>query len=136
LREISSPAWDAIPIPGSSTESLYQNDIINFLWYLKKQGYKETTIKESYSKVLKNIAKNCDLNDPEAVNEFVARKHVSFGRKELIVNCYVNHCKYKGLSFNLPRYKRVDKIARAPKKGGVHVLLIKKEGVWLNAWDA
>lgn len=90
----------SIPIPGSSTESLYSSDIVDFLWHLKKQGYKDTTIEESYSKVLKNIAKNCDLNNPEAVSEFVAKKHVSSGRKELIVNCYLNYCKYKGLSFN------------------------------------
>jgi len=54
---------------------------------LKKEGYKDSTIEESYSKVLKNVAKNYNLNDSEAVNEFVAKKHVSSGRKELIVNC-------------------------------------------------
>ncbi len=71
----------SIPIPGFSTETLYQNDIFEFLWYLRKQGYKETTIKESYSKILKNLTKNCDLNDPEVVSEFIANKHVSCGRK-------------------------------------------------------
>ena len=61
----------SIPIPGSSTESLHSSDIVDFLWHLKKQGYKDTTIEESYSKILKNIARNCDLNNPEAVSEFV-----------------------------------------------------------------
>jgi len=46
---------------------LYSSDIIDFLWHLKKLGYKDTTIEESYSKIFKNIAKNCDLNDPEAI---------------------------------------------------------------------
>jgi integrase len=113
----------SIPIPGSNTESLYSCDIFDFLWYLKKQEYKETTIEESYSKVLKNIAKKCDLNDPEAVNEFIAKKHVSSGRKELIVNCYVNYCNYKGLSFNVPRYKRVDKIPYVPLEKDIEALI-------------
>jgi hypothetical protein len=104
----------SIPFPSSTTESLYSGDIIDFLWHLKKQGYKDTSIKESYSKILKNIAKNCDLNNPDAVNEFVARKHVSCCRKELIVNCYKNYCKYRGLCYNLPRYKRVNKIHMFP----------------------
>jgi integrase len=143
----------SIPIPGSNTESLYQNNIFDFLWHLKKQGYKETTIKESYSKVLKNIAKNCDLNNPEAVNEFVAKKHVSSGRKELIVNCYMNYCRYKGLSFNITRYKRVDKIpfvplekdiealiASLPRKLSIFTRVVKETGarsgeVWSLTWE-
>ena len=64
----------SIPIPTSITESPYSADIVNFLWQLRKLGYKETTIKESYSKILKNMAKNCNLNDPEAVCEFIVKK--------------------------------------------------------------
>ena len=143
----------SIPIPSSTTESPYSTDIVNFLWQLKKLGYKETTIKESYSKILKNIAKNCNLNDPEAVSEFIANKHVSSGRKELIVNCYLNYCKYKGLSFNIPRYSRVDKIPHVPlekdiealisalpKKLGIFTRVVKETGarpgeVWALTWE-
>ena len=113
----------SIPIPTSKTESLYSTDIANFLWQLKKLGFKETTIKESYSKVLKNIAKTCNLNDTEAVSGFIARKHVSSGRKELIVNCYINYCKYKGLHFNIPRYSRVDKIPHVPLEKDIEALI-------------
>jgi len=35
---------------------LYSGDIIDFLWYPKKQGYKDTTIKESCSKILIFVA--------------------------------------------------------------------------------
>ena len=37
--------------------------------------------------ILKNIAKNYNLNGPVAVSEFIANKNVSSGRKELTVNC-------------------------------------------------
>ncbi len=81
------------PIPGSYTESLYSNDILNFLWFLKKEGYNESAINENYSKILRNLARHSNLNDPETVKEYVAQKYVSSGRKELVMNCYVNYCK-------------------------------------------
>ena len=67
----------SIPFPTSTTESPHKEDIVNFLWELKKRGYKETSINETYCKVLKNIAKNCNLNHPEQVSEFVGDKQVS-----------------------------------------------------------
>ncbi|MCW4022956.1 MAG: site-specific integrase, partial [Candidatus Bathyarchaeota archaeon] len=114
----------SIPFPTSTTVSLdCLEDIVNFLWNLKKRGYKETSIKQTYSKVLKNIARNCDLNNPEQVSEFIADKHVSCARKELIVNCYINYCKYKGLQFTIPRYKRVDKIPHVPLEKDIEALI-------------
>jgi hypothetical protein len=40
------------PIPGSNAESLYSSNIVEFLWTLKKEGLKESTIKGNYAKVL------------------------------------------------------------------------------------
>jgi hypothetical protein len=64
----------SIPIPSSTTESLYSGNIVEFLWALRKKGYKDSTIKENYSKVLKNISKNCNLDDPDSVLFYVATK--------------------------------------------------------------
>jgi hypothetical protein len=44
------------PIPGSKAEPPYS--IPSFLWDLKKEGLKESTIKENYAKILKNLEKN------------------------------------------------------------------------------
>jgi hypothetical protein len=41
----------SIPIPSSNTETLQYSDITDFLLHLKKKGYKDTIIKESYSKI-------------------------------------------------------------------------------------
>ena len=45
----------SIPIPGFYTKSLYSSNIAEFLWTLKKEGLKESTIKGNYAKVLKNL---------------------------------------------------------------------------------
>jgi len=149
----STTTWVQIPSPAPTTESLYSNDILSFLWHLKKRGYKESTIKENYSKILRHLARHCNLNNPESVVEYVAKKHVSSGRKELIINCYMNYCKFKGIHFNPPRYKRVDKlpyvpseqdiealIAALPKKLSIFTRVVKETGarpgeVWSLMWQ-
>jgi pantothenate kinase len=47
------------PIPGFYTEPLYSNDVIEFLWTLRRKGYKESTIVRNYAKVLKHLVKHC-----------------------------------------------------------------------------
>ena len=74
------------PIPGSNTEPLYSEDIAKFLWALKKEGLKETTIIQNYSKVLKHLNKNCKLNNPDSILSYIAVKEVSEGRKELTID--------------------------------------------------
>ena len=63
------------PIPSSNAEPLYS--IANFLWALKKEGLKETTIVQNYSKVLRNLEKNCSLRNPDTVLSYLASKEIS-----------------------------------------------------------
>jgi len=59
---------------------VYSGDILSFLWELKKRGYKETTIEQNYAKIFRDLSKRSNLNDPESVIEYIAKKHVSSGR--------------------------------------------------------
>jgi hypothetical protein len=76
------------PIPGSNSEPLYSGEIAKFLWDLKKEGLKETTIIQNYSKVLRHLAKNCMLNNPDSVLSYLASREISEGRKGLMVDVY------------------------------------------------
>jgi len=40
----------------------------------------------------------------------------------------MNYCKYKGLSFNIPRYKRVDKILYVPLERDIEALIASLPG--------
>ncbi len=111
------------PIPGLYTPSLYSEDITKFLWSLKKQGYKDTTITQNYSKVLKNIAKSTQLNNPDAVLAYIASKDISEGRKELMVDVYSTNCKWKNIPFSKPRYKRQDRLPYVPLEIDIESLL-------------
>jgi hypothetical protein len=115
--------WGSTPIPGFYTESLYSGDVASFLWHLKKRGYKDTTITQNYSKVLKNIAKNAPLNNPDAVLGYIATKDVSEGRKELLVKVYATYCRWKHIPFQKPRYKRQDRLPYVPLELDIEALL-------------
>src|SRR3972149_2343769 len=104
----------SIPIPSSYDPSLYKNDLTPFLWELKKRGYRESTIVENYAKILKNLTKNCILDNPDSVLTYLATKELSEGRKELIADCYANYCQWKKISFINPRYHRIDKLPIIP----------------------
>ena len=47
--------------------------VTNYLLWLKKQGYAESTI-FSRVKIIKYLAKNSNLDDPEAIKELIAKK--------------------------------------------------------------
>ena len=111
----------SIPIPSSNTEPLYS--IVNFLWELKKEGLKETTIKGNYGKVLKNLEKNCNLRNPDSILGYLASREMSEGRKELIVNVYARYCKYANIPFSKPRYKRQDRLPYVPLEIDIEALL-------------
>jgi integrase len=118
------------------TESLYSNDIMSFLWELRKKGYKETTIVQNYAKILKQLSNNCNLNNPESVLIFLVSHEICEGRKELIVNCYANYCRWKNLPFSKPRYQRQDKLPYVPLQKDIEALLSalpKKTGIFTRA---
>ncbi|MCW4045941.1 MAG: tyrosine-type recombinase/integrase [Candidatus Bathyarchaeota archaeon] len=113
----------SIPIPSSNTESLYSSGITEFLWSLKKRGYKETTIVQNYAKILKQLMKHCNIKDSESVLGYIANLHVSDGRKEVMIDVYANYCNYAKIPLIKPRYKRTDKLPFIPLEKDIESLL-------------
>jgi integrase len=112
----------SIPIPSSYDPSPYKNDLAPFLWDLKKRGYRESTIIENYAKILKNLTKNCILDNSDSVLTYLATKEISEGSKELIVDCYANYCLWKKISFIKPRYRRIDTLPIIPLEKDIKAL--------------
>jgi integrase len=119
------------PIPGASQyipgPSKVNGDVFNFLWQCSKDGYRNTTVR-GYGKILRNMTKYVDINSPEDVKEYIARKQVSEGRKEVVVNCYANYCQWKGLSFGKPVYHRVKKFPFVPLEADIDALVADLPG--------
>ena len=97
--------------------------LFNFAWWMKKQGYAESTI-ESRVKLLRVLAKRgADLYDPESVKAVIAKQNWSLGRKENAVIAYSTFLKMMGGSWVPPRYKRVEKLPWVPLETEIDQLI-------------
>jgi len=65
---------------------------------LKKQGKAEETI-NGYSRRLRHLAKNTDINNPETVKAYIANKESSNANKEAYANAYDHFVKFYGLKW-------------------------------------
>jgi integrase len=97
--------------------------IVQFLWYMKKQGYAETTV-QTYSSILEMLVrKNADLNDPESVKETIAKHSCGKGRKWNLVKAYTLFLKMQGLTWQKPRYYPVEKLPAIPTEKEIDDLI-------------
>jgi len=88
--------------------------IIEYSWWLHKQGYAESTI-IGRTKLLKILAKRgANLFDPETVKETIAKQKWSAGRKVNAVDAYTSFLTMLGMKWDPPKYKRVYKLPFIP----------------------
>lgn len=84
------------------------------MWHLKKQGYKESTIKTHGNYLRWLIRKGAKLLDPENVKEVIALTQVKEATKRTMVNVYNNFSKFYGLKWDPPRYREQQKLPFIP----------------------
>jgi integrase/ribosomal protein L37AE/L43A len=97
--------------------------IVEYLWYMKKQGYAEAT-SQTYADTLEMLArKGANLNDPESVKEVIAKQNCGKGRKWNIVKAYTLFLKMQGLTWEKPKYYPVEKLPYIPIEKGIDDLI-------------
>ena len=105
---------DSPPLPAKPTPQQIKEKIIQFSWWLHKEGYAKSTI-ISKTKLLEILAKRgANLFDPESVKEVIAKQNWSAGRKENAVDAYTTFLQMLGMTWNPPRYRRVPKLPFIP----------------------
>jgi len=98
--------------------------IIDYAWWMKKQGYAESTITERTKLLRIMVKRGANLFDPESVKEVIARQETwSEGRKELAVEAYTNYLLMAGGTWNPPRYRRVEKLPFIPTEAEIDQLI-------------
>ena len=95
-----------------------QGKVLEHAFWLKKEGYRESTI-VSRIKLLAGLAKKSDLLDPESVKIAIARLNVTEGRKENIVCVYGSFCRQLDLPFAPPKYHWVERLPFIPSESEV-----------------
>jgi integrase/DNA-directed RNA polymerase subunit RPC12/RpoP len=106
------------------TKTPSQGQIIDFLWYLKKQGYSDATIKTRV-KILKLMNKqSVNLLDPEAVKLFIAKRESwSDGHKQIVVHTYDCFAEMLSIKWTPPSYGKNNALPFVPTEKEVDALI-------------
>jgi integrase len=117
------PQQEQAPREGTAQAAAITGKIVEYVWWMKKQGYSETTIL-GRSKLLKILQKRgADVYDPESVKATIARQVWSEGRKANAVDAYTSLLKMVGGKWEPPRYQGVRKIPFIPTETEVDQLI-------------
>lgn len=101
---------------------LETNTTLNLLIQMKNEGKAETTI-ESVGKRLRIIAKHANINDPNAVKEFIANHQCSNSYKHLLTTAYSMYAKSRQIQWQPPHYKPEQHAIRPPTNEKIQMII-------------
>ena len=87
-----------------------QGKILEFLWWMRKQGYKETTIRGKGSRLRRLVKLGANLLDPESVKGVIATQNWADSGKETTAYAYDLFAKWMGIKWDKPKYKALRKL--------------------------
>ena len=97
--------------------------IIEYAWWLKKDGKSESTI-IGRTKILRILTKRgANLYDPESIKEAIAKQPWSNGRKNNAVDAYSSFLKMADGKWNPPLYQTIRKLPFIPKETEIDQLI-------------
>jgi predicted RNA-binding Zn-ribbon protein involved in translation (DUF1610 family) len=97
--------------------------IINFMLYMKKQGYRPSTIKNRAELIKTLLNQGVDLNNPEDVKFAIADKKCGDGYKKNLVLAYDTLLRMQGRKWDAPRYKPADRLPFIPLESEMDQLI-------------
>jgi integrase len=120
------------PTPGAfgSTQGVFVqkiepttlSEIINFGLWMRKQGYRNSTVKYCIQ-ALKSIARKASLLRPESAKSYLASATISESRKAKLTEDLARFYAYKHIPFDKPNYKRIEKLPFIPLEVEVDQLI-------------
>jgi integrase len=142
----STPCVETRHIQQIEPEALSQ--IINFGLWMRKQGYRHSTIRYCIQ-ALKSIARRANLLQPESAKAYLAYAEISESRKAKLTEDLARFYAYMHLTFDKPNYRRIEKLPFVPlevevdqlisgvgKKTATYLQLIKETGARAGeAWN-
>lgn len=96
--------------------------ILEYGWWMKRQGYAELTIKTRVQRLLR-LAKLCNLMSPSDVAEAIARQRWAVNTKATICVIYSGFLKWIGLTWERPIYKLTPQIPFIPTETEIDQLI-------------
>jgi integrase len=131
---LAEPPITTVATERETTQQDVKGKIVEFAWYLQKQGYKSAKNKVNMIKRLAALGAN--LGDPESVKEILA-KHNEWtdSYKMLLTYAYEAFLKMQGKTWEKPRYKQENALPFIPTEEELDQLIAgtgKKVGTFLQ----
>ena len=117
------------------------SEIINFGLWMRKQGYRHSTIRNCIQ-ALKSIARKTNRLQPESAKSYLASAEISESRKAKLTEDLARFYAHQHLPFNKPNYKRTQQLPFIPlelevdqliagcrTKQATYLQLIKEPGI-------
>jgi integrase len=109
-------------------------EILRFGLWMEKEGYRTATTRCAVE-ALRSLSRRVDLFDTDAVKTHLAKAKVSEGRKERVSNDLTRFYRFKGIPFEKPRYRKIEKLPFIPLESEVEQLISamgQKTGTFLQ----
>jgi integrase/recombinase XerD len=106
----------------NATPAQTDQDITNFLLQQRKDGRADETIRTRVQ-ALTQMAKTCDLNNPEAIKEYLANSKWSNKTKTKVIDSYSAYLRFKQIKWNQPKYLTVQKLPFIPTEQEIDQLI-------------
>ena len=122
-------------------EATVKGKLVEFAWFMQKEGYKPSTIKAKLGclKNLINRGGGPDLLKPEAIKSLIAKQPESRwgeGYKANVVDTYTTFLTMHDMTWSPPRYSRPSKLPWIPLESELDQLIMstgKRMSVFLHA---
>jgi integrase len=96
---------------------------VEYLWYLKKQGYRKSTIEAKVQRLKRLASLGADLFNPESVKKTIANDEWKDSYKAGLVSAYSTFVEMVGFNWKPPRYKPVQKLPFIPHEKEIDALI-------------
>ena len=108
----------------STAELEIKGKLIEFLWWMQKQGYRESTITSRVSRLQRLINLGANLLDSDSVKAAIAKqKNWKESRKEAVAYAYDLFAKCYGIRWTRPIYKATRKLPFIPTEREIDDLI-------------
>jgi integrase len=109
---------------GSLTNTIQREEnIINFIWELKKEGLCEVTIK-NYSKSLEALVNmGANLSEPDSIKAVLAYSSWANSTRSVIAAAYQKYVVLNGLKWTAPKYTQTRKLPFIPLEKEIDELI-------------
>ncbi len=119
----SARALETKTVAGDKQNSTAEGQILQYLIFLKNQGYRDSTIEQKDAILHGLLKKGANLNDPESVRQAIARAEVSESSKALLSIAYEGFAKRNSITWTRPNYKQTSPLPFVPHETEIDALI-------------